>query len=168
MLPMLSVTVTVVVTALFTTIILPIKQLFPPPPSRRRCTHYSAGHVAVITKFSGSSMDVLEQNSSPTGKNTYSTGSVACYLHADKNSGGGSCNAAGWYCGDDNLQKDANTNYFCDGPGGSVTEHEDCGFTCVTNLSGYNDYCTSGGSCSGLYGYYCGNDKVSRRGRGRG
>lgn len=53
--------------------------------------HGTWGHVAVITSVSSSSLNVIEQNSSPSGKNTYSRGSnVACYLHATKNYAGSS------------------------------------------------------------------------------
>mmetsp|Transcript_1197 Transcript_1197/g.1948 ORF Transcript_1197/g.1948 Transcript_1197/m.1948 type:complete len:205 (+) Transcript_1197:50-664(+) len=46
------------------------------------------GHVAVITSIKGDSIHVIEQNSSPSGKNTYSkSGSIACYLHAKNNKG---------------------------------------------------------------------------------
>ena len=118
------------------------------------------GHVAVITSVGSGSVNVIEQNSSPTGTNSYSTSSgIACYLHASKNSGS-SCNSAGWYCGNDGLNKDPNVNYFCDSAGGSVTKHDDCKTTCVTMPSGYNDECTSQGDCSGLHGYYCGGDKI--------
>ena len=68
------------------------------------------GHVAVITSVGGGLVNVIEQNSSPTGTNSYSTSSdIACYLHADKNSGS-SCNNAGWYCGGDGVNKDPNVN----------------------------------------------------------
>lgn len=118
------------------------------------------GHVAVITSVSGGYVNVIEQNSSPSGKNSYSMSSnIACYLHADKNSGS-YCRAAGWYCGNDGLNKDPNVNYFCDSSGGSVTKEDKCATTCVTEPSGYNDQCTSEGNCSGLHGYYCGGDKV--------
>lgn len=120
------------------------------------------GHVAVIKSISGGTINVMEQNSSPTGLNSYSTSSsIKCYLHADKNTGGSYCNNAGWYCGNDGLSKDPNTNYYCSSSGGSVTDSKPCGTTCVIMPSGYNDECTSNGSCSGLHGYYCGDDKVN-------
>jgi surface antigen len=120
------------------------------------------GHVAVITSVSSSTVNVIEQNSSPNGKNSYSRGSnVACYLHANKNNGGSSCHNAGWYCGDDGLGKDANTKYYCSSSGGSITDSTKCGMTCVTMPSGQNDKCTSNGSCKGLHGDYCGGDKVN-------
>jgi surface antigen len=119
------------------------------------------GHVAVITSVSSSTVNVIEQNSSPNGKNSYSRGSnVACYLHANKNSGS-SCRNAGWYCGNDGLGKDANTKYYCSSSGGSITDSTKCGMTCVTMPSGQNDKCTSNGSCKGLHGDYCGGDKVN-------
>lgn len=120
----------------------------------------SYGHVAIITSIGGGTMNVIEQNSSPTGKNSYSTSSnIQCYLHANKNSGG--CPNAGWYCGDDGLGKSANSLYYCSGSGGSITDSKQCGTTCVTMPKGYNDECTNKGTCTGLNGYYCGNDKVN-------
>jgi surface antigen len=120
------------------------------------------GHVAVVTGFDGSTINVMEQNSSPSGTNSYGTSNVVCYLHADKNSGGGSyCNAAGWYCGNDNLEKDPNHIYYCDSAGGAVEVDTPCGMTCVTMPHGFNDECTDIGSCEGLHGDYCGADKVS-------
>ena len=121
------------------------------------------GHVAVITSITSSTINVLEQNSSITGKNSYTRGSnVACYLHADKNTGGGSsCQNAGWYCGNDGLGKSANSNYYCSSAGGSITQTTACSVTCVTMPSGQNDKCASSGSCSGLNGDYCGNDKIN-------
>ena len=121
----------------------------------------SYGHVAVITSISGGYLNVIEQNSSPNGKNSYSTSSsIKCYLHADKNSGS-ACANAGWYCGNDGLNKDPNTNYYCDSSGGTVTKKDKCASTCVTEPHGHNDECTSEGDCSGLHGYYCGGDKIS-------
>eukprot|EP00602_Paraphysomonas_sp_CaronLab_P007366 CAMPEP_0185036518 /NCGR_PEP_ID=MMETSP1103-20130426/29619_1 /TAXON_ID=36769 /ORGANISM="Paraphysomonas bandaiensis, Strain Caron Lab Isolate" /LENGTH=240 /DNA_ID=CAMNT_0027574077 /DNA_START=248 /DNA_END=970 /DNA_ORIENTATION=- len=118
------------------------------------------GHVAVITHVGGGYVDVIEQNSSPTGTNTYSMSSnVQCYLHATKNSG--SCPNKGWYCGNDGVDKDPNVNYLCSATGGSITNQDNCKTTCVTMPSGYDDKCTSNGSCDGLHGYYCGNDKVN-------
>jgi surface antigen len=120
------------------------------------------GHVAVITSVTSSSVNVIEQNSSPNGVNTYSRGSnVACYLHATKNSNPSSvCPDGGWYCGSNGLGKDPNTNYYCSGPGGSISTSTACGMTCVSYPSGYSDTCTSKGSCAGLQGDYCGNDMV--------
>lgn len=40
------------------------------------------GHVAVISAVSGNSIDVIEQNNSPTGRNTYARGSEMCFLRA--------------------------------------------------------------------------------------
>lgn len=46
------------------------------------------GHVAVVTSISGSSINVIEQNASPTGKNAYEMNSqVKCFLHAVANNG---------------------------------------------------------------------------------
>lgn len=44
----------------------------------------SYGHVAVIMSLDSSTVHVLEQNSSATGKNSYARDSkVLCYLHAE-------------------------------------------------------------------------------------
>ena len=120
----------------------------------------SYGHVAVITGFSGNSVNVVEQNSSPTGRNTYSKSDVSCYLTAGGS--GSKCHAAGWYCGNDGLGKDPNTLYYCESAGGAITKSTKCGFTCVTMPSGQNDKCSTSGTCSNVNtGYYCGNDKIN-------
>ncbi len=50
------------------------------------------GHVAVITAVHSSTVDVIEQNSSPYGKNTYTKSSAGCFLTAGGNPGPtGSC-----------------------------------------------------------------------------
>lgn len=51
------------------------------------------GHVAVITAVHSSTVDVIEQNSSPTGRNTYSKSSAGCFLTAGHSSG--SCSNKG-------------------------------------------------------------------------
>ena len=38
------------------------------------------GHVAVITSISGDTVNVLEQNGSPTGFNSYSVSQAECFL----------------------------------------------------------------------------------------
>ena len=38
------------------------------------------GHVAVITKIDGSTVHVLEQNASPSGRNSYSVSQAECFL----------------------------------------------------------------------------------------
>ena len=55
------------------------------------------GHVAVITAVHSSTVDVIEQNSSPSGKNSYSISSASCFLTAGHSSG--SCPHVGYYCG---------------------------------------------------------------------
>lgn len=51
------------------------------------------GHVAVITAVHSSTVDVIEQNSSPTGKNTYNKADAGCFLTAGHASG--SCSNKG-------------------------------------------------------------------------
>lgn len=117
------------------------------------------GHVAVITAVYSSTVDVIEQNSSPSGRNTYSKSDAGCFLTAG-GSGGGSCPNKGYYCGNDKLGKDANNLYYCSAAGANPTLSTDCGFTCSIMPSGYDDKCVSG-TCSNVNtGYYCGSDKI--------
>ncbi len=118
------------------------------------------GHVAVISGFTSSSVNVVEQNSSPTGKNTYAKSDVECYL-TYTGSGGGNCKNLGYYCGNDGLGLDANNLYYCSGSGAKPALSSDCKFTCVIMPSGQDDKCSSSGSCSSVNtGYYCGSDKI--------
>jgi surface antigen len=55
------------------------------------------GHVAVITAVHSSTVDVIEQNSSPTGRNTYNKADAGCFLTAGSSSSG--CHTKGYYCG---------------------------------------------------------------------
>lgn len=117
------------------------------------------GHVAVITAVHSSTVDVIEQNSSPNGKNTYNKADAGCFLTAGGS--GGSCPNKGYYCGNDKLGKDANNLYYCSGSGANPSISKDCSFTCVTMPSGQDDKCTSG-TCSNVKtGYYCGSDKIN-------
>ena len=72
------------------------------------------GHVAVITAVHSSTVDVIEQNSSPSGKNTYAKSDAGCFLTAQK-SNDGKCHHLGYYCGDDGLGKSPNNLYYCSG-----------------------------------------------------
>ena len=60
----------------------------------------------------------------------------------------GSCPNLGYYCGNDGLGKDANTLYYCSAKGATPTVKTACSFTCVTNVKGYDDYCSTSGTCS--------------------
>jgi surface antigen len=42
------------------------------------------GHTALITGVNGNNINVIEQNASPSGTNTYSTSGVSCFLRVDK------------------------------------------------------------------------------------
>jgi surface antigen len=53
------------------------------------------GHVAVITAVHSSTVDVLEQNSSPSGKNTYNKADAGCFLTATGSPSTGSCSNLG-------------------------------------------------------------------------
>jgi surface antigen len=54
------------------------------------------GHVAVITAVHSTTVDVIEQNSSPYGKNTYAKSDAGCFLTAGHS--GGSCSHLGMCC----------------------------------------------------------------------
>jgi surface antigen len=117
------------------------------------------GHVAVITAVYSSTVDVVEQNSSPTGRNTYNKADAGCFLTAGHSSG--SCPNKGYYCGNDGLGKSANSLYYCSAAGATPSLYKSCGFTCVTMPKGYDDKCTGTGTCSNVNtGYYCGTDKI--------
>lgn len=121
------------------------------------------GHVAVITAVHSSTVDVIEQNSSPSGKNTYNKADAGCFLTAGH--GSGSCSHLGYYCGHDGLGKSANTLYYCSGAGAAPTVHKTCGFTCTIMPSGQDDKCADTGSCSKVNtGNYCGGDKLGADG----
>jgi surface antigen len=121
----------------------------------------SYGHVAVITAVHSSTVDVIEQNSSPYGKNTYNKADASCFLTA-QGSSGGACTHIGYYCGNDGLGLDANNLYYCSGSGASpsLSSGTDCSFTCATMPSGQDDKCTSGSCASVNTGNYCGSDKI--------
>lgn len=104
------------------------------------------GHTAIVKSISGSTVSVVEQNSSPTGQNSYSTSGVLCYLTYGSSSG--SCSHVGYYCGNDGLGMDANNLYYCSGAGAKPTLSKDCSFTCVTMPSGKDDACSTSGTCS--------------------
>lgn len=104
------------------------------------------GHTAIVKSISGSTVSVVEQNSSPSGQNSYSTSGVLCYLTYGSSSG--SCSHVGYYCGNDGLGMDANNLYYCSGAGAKPTLSKDCSFTCVTMPSGKDDACSTSGTCS--------------------
>lgn len=118
------------------------------------------GHVAVITAVHSSTVDVIEQNSSPSGKNTYNKADAGCFLTAGGSSSG-PCPNKGYYCGNDKLSKDANNLYYCSAAGATPSLSNDCGFTCAIMPSGQDDKCTSGSCANVNTGYYCGGDKIS-------
>lgn len=118
------------------------------------------GHVAVISAVHSNTVDVVEQNSSPSGKNTYNRADAGCFLTAGHAPSDGTCSHLGYYCGNDGLGKSANNLYYCKGSGADPVLAEDCAFTCGTMTSGYDDKCVSG-SCSKVNtGNYCGDDKI--------
>jgi hypothetical protein len=119
----------------------------------------SYGHVAVITAVHSSTVDVIEQNSSPSGRNTYAKSDAGCFLTA-QGSSSGACSHLGYYCGNDGLGKDANSLYYCSGAGASPVLHTDCSFTCAIMPHGQDDKCVSGSCSSVNTGYYCGSDKI--------
>jgi len=68
------------------------------------------GHVAVITAVHSSTVDVIEQNSSPTGKNTYNKADAGCFLTAGHSSG--SCSNLGM-SKDENSKRQVFSVYVC-------------------------------------------------------
>ena len=119
----------------------------------------SYGHVAIITSISGGTINVIEQNSSPTGTNSYDTSNVLCYL-TTSGSSSGACSHTGYYCGNDGLNMDADTLYYCSGSGATPSTKSKCTYGCTTAPSGYDDYCATSTTCSHL-GYYCGDDGLN-------
>lgn len=119
------------------------------------------GHVAVISAVHSSTVDVVEQNSSPSGRNTYNKADAGCFLTAGHAPSDGKCHHLGYYCGNDGLGKDANNLYYCKGDGASPVLSTDCAFTCSTMPCGYDDQCVPG-TCSNVNtGDYCGDDKIN-------
>ena len=100
----------------------------------------SYGHVAVITAVHSSTVDVIEQNDSPSGKNTYNIADASCFLTASGSSSSGSCTHLGYYCGNDGLNLSANNLYYCSGSGANPTLYKTCSNGCYI-ASGADDYC---------------------------
>lgn len=119
----------------------------------------SYGHTAIVTEVSGGSINVIEQNASPSGKNTYSISSASCFLTAG--GGDGPCHTRGYYCGNDKLGLSANALYYCSGAGAQPSLAKKCAMTCVTMPQGTDDVCSNTGSCAGMHGWYCGSDRVN-------
>ena len=71
-------------------------------------------------------MDVIEQNSSPNGVNTYNKADAGCFLTGGGSSGG-ACSHLGYYCGNDGLDLGSNTLYYCSGSGTSPSTSKACG-----------------------------------------
>jgi hypothetical protein len=121
---------------------------------------FSPGHVAVITKVYQRTVDVIEQNASPTGKTTYLKSSSSCFLTA---SDAKSCShRAGGVCGGA-LGRSYNTINYCQYGSPSVFYTFYCPFMCVSQSdfgikNNRTDFCLNQGSCSELSaGSFCGN-----------
>ena len=124
------------------------------------------GHVTVITAVDGSNIHVIEQNSSPNGKNVYQLGSQQCFLRAVHQPPPGPksmCSGVpdGWYCGGDMISGgNANTLYFCSG--GQMTSSKACSNGACAVVPSANDKCVPGTcSSSQVDGWYCGNDGIA-------
>jgi len=118
------------------------------------------GHVMVIMDVRGSEIDVMEQNSSPTGRNTYRMSDMGCYLRADgAEPTGPSCagHPDGLRCGHDGIHGDANVLYKC--ISGKIASQAKCPQACAT-IPGANDRCATGTCKAGMVGDYCGNDRI--------
>jgi hypothetical protein len=101
----------------------------------------AAGHVAVVSSTSGSTVSVVQQNEGSTGKGSYSKSCAACFLHAARNNVCGD-KANGAYCGDTTAFAGGTkgTLYTCNGY--AVKSSTACKYGCeaVTNAS---DECAS-------------------------
>jgi hypothetical protein len=117
-----------------------------------RYAHYD--NVASFSDYSSYSFGCW---TSPFAKQYYGTTSV-CGASIDKNyatdfskyNTNGTCSHLGYYCGNDGLGLDANNLYYCSGSGATPKLSTDCAFTCVTMPSGYDDKCSTSGSCSAV------------------
>lgn len=118
------------------------------------------GHVAVISAVHSNTVDVVEQNSSPSGRNTYNKADAGCFLTAG-HPANGKCHHLGYYCGNDGLGKNPNVLYYCSGDGADPVKHTDCPFTCGTMPSGHDDQCVPGTCSNVVTGNYCGDDKIN-------
>lgn len=114
----------------------------------------SYGHVAIVDSVSGSNVNVVEQNSDPSGREPRPRSSAACFIHATANGGASNPSApavggdrcAGrhdaWYCGGGMVSGDPTVVYSCQG-GRTVDSHQ-CATRCVDRGSA-NDECAEGG-----------------------
>lgn len=121
------------------------------------------GHVTVITSVSGSDISVIEQNSSPNGKNVYQRGSEQCFLTAGSAPPASMCGSVpdGWYCGGDMINGGKpDTLHFCSG--GKVTQKKACSNGACAVVPSANDICVAGTCNSGNpAGWFCGNDDMT-------
>jgi hypothetical protein len=93
---------------------------------------------------------------------TWNTGGYINAIWGTSGSAGGSCPRLGYYCGNDGLGLNANNLYYCSGTGATPTLKTACSFTCVTMPSGYDDVCSTSGTCANVNtGDYCGTDKIN-------
>ena len=73
-------------------------------------------------------VNVIEQNSSPNGVNTYNKADAGCFLTGG-GSPAGACSHLGYYCGNDGLSLGSNTLYYCSAAGASPVVSKACGTT---------------------------------------
>ena len=88
--------------------------------------------MRIVTALSlgccGWQVNVIEQNSSPNGVNTYNKADAGCFLTGG-GSPAGACSHLGYYCGNDGLSLGSSTLYYCSGAGASPAVSKACGNT---------------------------------------
>jgi hypothetical protein len=105
------------------------------------------GHVAVVRKVEGRTIEIVEQNASIAGSmGVRNVGvdsfGISCYVsaNANANSGGSTCALGdGLYCGGNGAGSDRSKLYRC--TGGAVTVERSCARGCEWRPAGENDRC---------------------------
>ncbi len=89
----------------------------------------AAGHVAVVSSTSGSTVSVVQQNEGSTGKGNYNKSCAACFLHAARNDVCGH-SANGAYCGATSTFTGGKTGTLYDCEGYAVKSSTVCEYGC--------------------------------------
>lgn len=128
------------------------------------------GHVAVVRKVSGRTLEIVEQNASIGGSMGVrnigiDSAGISCYLSANANTAsgtgtGGACaHGDGLYCGTNGAGSDPSKLYRCQG--GTATVVETCALGCEWRPDGQNDRCRLDATCPYGAGAYCGGNGIS-------
>lgn len=107
----------------------------------------SAGHVAVVDSVDGSSLGVVEQNSSASGRSSRAIGQESCFIHANENAAGAAVSSdpcAGttfdsWYCGGHKVPGDSRLAVSC--VSGRQVDGLFCPQGCATTSDAAPDFC---------------------------